>query len=121
MEQLQPVADEIRAVHPGDDVAHWRPYRRFSGRSSWPCAAYGLRPPRDRLVWDVGHQAYATNSNGPSELLPTINNMVVSAVLRRDNRSMPLLARATLSSSLSAALGMAIARDKKGDDYHVVA
>jgi len=59
MEQLQPVADEIRQYiletmsriggHTGASL----------GRSSWPLRCTTPSTHGDRLVWDVGHQAYA--------------------------------------------------------------
>src|SRR5205814_9798450 len=44
-----------------------------------------------------------------------------SDLLRRDESEYDTFGAGHASTSLSAALGMAIARDKKGEDYHVVA
>lgn len=84
---------------------------------------YAFDTPRDRLVWDVGHQAYAHKIlTGRRELLPTIKQYGgISGFLRRDESEYDTFGAGHASTSLSAALGMAIARDRKGEDYHVVA
>ena len=84
---------------------------------------YAFDTPKDRLVWDVGHQAYAHKIlTGRRELLPTIKQYGgLSGFLRRDESEYDTFGAGHASTSLSAALGMAIARDRKGDDYHVVA
>src|SRR5918992_21485 len=84
---------------------------------------YAFDTPRDRLVWDVGHQAYAHKIlTGRREQLPTIKQYGgLSGFLRRDESEFDTFGAGHASTSLSAALGMAIARDRKGDDYHVVA
>src|SRR5436305_9234380 len=84
---------------------------------------YAFDTPRDRLVWDVGHQAYAHKIlTGRRELLPTVKQYGgLSGFLRRDESEYDTFGAGHASTSLSAALGMAIARDKKGEDHHVVA
>ena len=84
---------------------------------------YAFDTPRDRLVWDVGHQAYAHKIlTGRRELLPTIKQYGgISGFLRRDESEYDTFGAGHASTSLSAALGMAIARDKKGEQHHVVA
>src|SRR5919204_2842156 len=84
---------------------------------------YAFDTPRDRLVWDVGHQAYAHKIlTGRRELLPTIKQYGgISGFLRRDESEYDTFGAGHASTSLSAALGMAIARDRKGEDHHVVA
>ncbi|MBC8030860.1 MAG: 1-deoxy-D-xylulose-5-phosphate synthase [Pyrinomonadaceae bacterium] len=84
---------------------------------------YAFDTPRDRLVWDVGHQAYAHKIlTGRRELLPTIKQYGgISGFLRRDESEYDTFGAGHASTSLSAALGMAIARDKKGENHHVVA
>jgi 1-deoxy-D-xylulose-5-phosphate synthase len=84
---------------------------------------YAFDTPRDRLVWDVGHQAYAHKIlTGRREQLPTIKQYGgISGFLRRDESEFDTFGAGHASTSLSAALGMAIARDKKGEDHHVVA
>jgi 1-deoxy-D-xylulose-5-phosphate synthase len=84
---------------------------------------YAFDTPRDRLVWDVGHQAYAHKIlTGRRDQLPTIKQYGgLSGFLRRDESEYDVFGAGHASTSLSAALGMAIARDKKGEDHHVVA
>jgi 1-deoxy-D-xylulose-5-phosphate synthase len=84
---------------------------------------YAFDTPRDRLVWDVGHQAYAHKIlTGRRDLLPTIKQYAgLSGFLRRDESDYDTFGAGHASTSISAALGMAIARDRKGEDHHVVA
>ncbi|HET6670542.1 MAG TPA: 1-deoxy-D-xylulose-5-phosphate synthase [Pyrinomonadaceae bacterium] len=84
---------------------------------------YAFDTPQDRLVWDVGHQAYAHKIlTGRRELLPTIKQYGgISGFLRRDESEYDTFGAGHASTSLSAALGMAVARDKKGQQHHVVA
>jgi 1-deoxy-D-xylulose-5-phosphate synthase len=84
---------------------------------------YAFDTPRDRLVWDVGHQAYGHKIlTGRRELLPTIKQYGgLSGFLRRDESEYDTFGAGHASTSLSAALGMAVARDRNGEDHHVVA
>ncbi len=77
----------------------------------------------DRLVWDVGHQAYAHKIlTGRRDLLPTVKQYGgISGFLRRDESEYDAFGAGHASTSLSAALGMAIARDRKGENHNVVA
>jgi 1-deoxy-D-xylulose-5-phosphate synthase len=84
---------------------------------------YVFDTPRDRLVWDVGHQAYAHKIlTGRRDQLHTIKQSGgLSGFLRRDESEYDTFGAGHASTSLSAALGMAVARDRKGDDFHVCA
>jgi 1-deoxy-D-xylulose-5-phosphate synthase len=84
---------------------------------------YAFDTPRDRLVWDVGHQAYAHKIlTGRRDLLPTVKQYGgLSGFLRRDESEYDTFGAGHASTSLSAALGMAVARDQAGEDHHVVA
>jgi 1-deoxy-D-xylulose-5-phosphate synthase len=124
LENLQPVADEIRQYI-------LETMSRIGGHTGASLGAielavalhYAFDTPRDRLIWDVGHQAYAHKIlTGRRELLPTIKQYGgISGFLRRDESEYDVFGAGHASTSLSAALGMAIARDKKGEDHHVVA
>jgi 1-deoxy-D-xylulose-5-phosphate synthase len=124
LESLQPVADEIR-------LYILETMSRIGGHTGASLGAielavalhYAFDTPRDRLVWDVGHQAYAHKIlTGRREQLPTIKQYGgISGFLRRDESEYDVFGAGHASTSLSAALGMAIARDKKGEDHHVVA
>jgi 1-deoxy-D-xylulose-5-phosphate synthase len=84
---------------------------------------YVFDTPRDRLVWDVGHQAYAHKIlTGRRDELHTIKQYGgLSGFLRRDESEYDTFGAGHASTSLSAALGMAVARDKKDEDFHVCA
>ena len=124
LDELQPVADEIRQYI-------LETMSRIGGHTGASLGAielavamhYAFDTPRDRLVWDVGHQAYAHKIlTGRRELLPTIKQYGgIIGFLRRDESEYDTFGAGHASTSLSAALGMAIARDRKGDHYHVVA
>ncbi|MFN2530760.1 MAG: 1-deoxy-D-xylulose-5-phosphate synthase [Pyrinomonadaceae bacterium] len=123
-DDLQTVADEIRKYI-------LETMARVGGHTGASLGAvelavalhYAFETPRDRLVWDVGHQAYAHKIlTGRREQLPTIKQYGgLSGFLRRDESDYDTFGAGHASTSLSAALGMAIARDRKSEDYHVVA
>jgi len=84
---------------------------------------YAFDAPRDKIIWDVGHQCY------PHKILTGRQNVFGS--LRQYNGMSGFPCRREseydvydtghASTALSAALGMSIARDKKKEDYNVVA
>jgi len=84
---------------------------------------YCLDTPRDQIVWDVGHQAYAhkiiTGRNDRFETLRRTGGL--SGFLRRDESEYDAFGAGHASTSISAALGMAKARDLAGEDYRVAA
>src|SRR5687768_6877895 len=84
---------------------------------------YVFDTPNDRLVWDVGHQAYAHKIlTGRRDELHTIKQPGgLSGFLRRDESEYDTFGAGHASTSISAALGMAVARDKKGENFHVCA
>jgi 1-deoxy-D-xylulose-5-phosphate synthase len=79
--------------------------------------------PRDLLVWDIGHQAYAHKLiTGRRERFATLKQRGgISGYLRRDESPYDAFGASHASTSISAALGMAVARHIKGEDFHVVA
>jgi 1-deoxy-D-xylulose-5-phosphate synthase len=84
---------------------------------------YCFDTPRDRLIWDVGHQAYSHKIiTGRRDRFPTVKqNGGLSGFLRREESEYDVFNAGHAGTSISAALGMAIARDLKGEDYDVVA
>jgi 1-deoxy-D-xylulose-5-phosphate synthase len=84
---------------------------------------YVFATPRDRIVWDVGHQAYGHKLlTGRRERFGTLRQLGgISGFPRRDESPYDAFGTAHGSTSISAAVGMAAARDLVGDDYHVVA
>ena len=79
--------------------------------------------PRDKVVWDVGHQAYTHKLlTGRREQFKTLRQYKgISGFTSRDESEYDAFGAGHASTSVSAALGMAIARDLSGDDYRVVA
>jgi len=79
--------------------------------------------PRDKIIWDVGHQAYThkllTGRRGSFTSLRKYGGL--SGFTTRDESEHDPFGAGHASTSISAALGMAIARDLSGDNYHVVA
>ncbi len=84
---------------------------------------YVLDTPRDRIVWDVGHQGYPHKIlTGRNARLGTIRQKDgLSGFLRRDESAYDTFGAGHAATSISAALGMATARDLKGEDYKVAA
>lgn len=79
--------------------------------------------PKDMLVWDIGHQAYVHKLvTGRRERFHTIRQFGgLSGYLRRDESEYDAFGASHASTSLSAALGMAVGRDLRGEDFKVVA
>jgi 1-deoxy-D-xylulose-5-phosphate synthase len=123
-DQLQQVADEIRQYI-------LETMSRIGGHTGASLGAielavalhYAFDTPHDRLVWDVGHQAYAHKIlTGRRDQLPSIKQYGgLSGFLKREESEYDTFGAGHASTSLSAALGMAIARDRKGETHHVCA
>ncbi|MEW6031299.1 MAG: 1-deoxy-D-xylulose-5-phosphate synthase [Bacillota bacterium] len=79
--------------------------------------------PRDRIIWDVGHQTYAHKLlTGRAERFNTLRQENgLSGFPRRSESPHDVFETGHASTSVSAALGIAAARDLKRDDYSVVA
>jgi 1-deoxy-D-xylulose-5-phosphate synthase len=79
--------------------------------------------PRDQIVWDVGHQAYPHKVlTGRNEELPTIRKRHgLAPFLRRDESEYDVFGAGHAGTSISAAVGMAAARDLRDEDFEVVA
>ncbi|WP_137125737.1 1-deoxy-D-xylulose-5-phosphate synthase [Roseomonas sp. HF4] len=79
--------------------------------------------PADRLIWDVGHQAYPHKIlTGRRDRIRTLRQGGgLSGFTRRSESEYDPFGAAHSSTSISAGLGMAVARDLKGDDRHVIA
>ncbi len=83
---------------------------------------YVFDTPRDRLVWDVGHQAY------PHKILTGRRSRIrtlrqgggLSGFTKRSESEYDPFGAAHSSTSISAGLGMAVARDLAGSDNNVV-
>ena len=84
---------------------------------------YVLNTPEDRIIWDVGHQSYAhkilTGRREGMARLRQFNG--ISGFPRRSESEYDAFGTAHSSTSISAALGMAVAAKTKGEDRTVVA
>ena len=79
--------------------------------------------PRDKIIWDVGHQSYVHKLlTGRRQDFASLRQYggLSGFTCRSESQHDPFGA-GHASTSVSAALGMAIARDLSGDDYHVIA
>ena len=79
--------------------------------------------PEDLLVWDIGHQAYVHKLlTGRRERFYTIRQFGgLSGYLRREESPYDVFGASHASTSISAALGLAAARDLQGQNYKVIA
>ena len=84
---------------------------------------YVLDAPADQLVWDVGHQTYAHKIlTGRKGRFPTIRTHGgLSGFPKRAESEYDCFDTGHASTSISAALGLAIARDLSGERYRVAA
>ena len=124
-EQLQQIADELRA-ETVDVVSTTGGHLGASlGVVELTVALHAVfDTPRDRLLWDVGHQAYPHKIlTGRRDRIRTLRQPGgLSGFTRRSESEYDPFGAAHSSTSISAGLGMAVAHDLKGQsDRHVVA
>jgi 1-deoxy-D-xylulose-5-phosphate synthase len=83
---------------------------------------YLFDTPRDRLLWDVGHQAYPHKIlTGRRDRIRTLRQGGgLSGFTKRAESEYDPFGAAHSSTSISAGLGMAVARDLKGQSHNVV-
>jgi 1-deoxy-D-xylulose-5-phosphate synthase len=84
---------------------------------------YVFNTPDDRVIWDVGHQAYPHKIlTGRRDRIRTLRKPDgLSGFTKRAESAYDPFGAGHSSTSISAGLGMAVARDLKGQDNHVVA
>src|SRR6058998_2535568 len=79
--------------------------------------------PRDKIIWDVGHQSYPhkllTGRAGRFDTLRSLDGL--RGYPAREESEHDPFGTCHGSTSISAALGFAVARDLKGEDHHVIA
>jgi len=122
--QLKPLADELRQF-----LLH--SVARTGGHLSSNLGTveltialhYVFNTPEDRLVWDVGHQTYPHKIlTGRRERMDTLRQLGgISGFPRRDESEYDTFGTAHSSTSISAALGMALAAHAKGEERRAVA
>jgi 1-deoxy-D-xylulose-5-phosphate synthase len=123
-EQLQPLADEVRqrlidvVSQTGGHIGAGLGVVELTVAL---CAAF--ESPRDKIVWDVGHQGYPWKIlTGRNDRLPTLRQAGgLSGFLRRSESEHDQFGAGHAGTGLSAAFGMAAARDLRGEDFKVVA
>ncbi|HKX94635.1 MAG TPA: 1-deoxy-D-xylulose-5-phosphate synthase [Methylibium sp.] len=84
---------------------------------------YVFDTPNDRIVWDVGHQTYPHKIlTGRRDRMGSLRQLGgISGFPRRDESEYDTFGTAHSSTSISAALGMALASKLKGEQRHCVA
>jgi 1-deoxy-D-xylulose-5-phosphate synthase len=84
---------------------------------------YAFHTPKDKVIWDVGHQAYAHKIlTGRGKAFHTIRQMGgISGFPKISESIYDAFGAGHSSTSISAAMGMVVARDLKGDDFKVIA
>ncbi len=84
---------------------------------------YVFNTPTDRIVWDVGHQTYAHKIlTGRREAMATLRQLGgISGFPRRSESEYDTFGTAHSSTSISAALGMAVAARNRGEQRHAIA
>jgi 1-deoxy-D-xylulose-5-phosphate synthase len=122
--QLKPLADELRA-YLLDSVSKTGGHLSSNlGTVELTIALhYVFNTPDDRIVWDVGHQTYPHKIlTGRRERMHTLRQLGgISGFPRRDESAFDTFGTAHSSTSISAALGMALAAKTKGENRHAVA
>ena len=123
-EQLRQLADELRA-ETIDAVSVTGGHLGASlGVVELTVAIHAIfDTPHDRLIWDVGHQAYPHKIlTGRRDRIRTLRQGGgLSGFTRRAESEYDPFGAAHSSTSISAGLGMAVARDLKGDERNVIA
>ena len=121
--QLEEIAREIREKHLQTVAASGGHLGPGLGVVELTLALYQtLDLDRDKVIWDVGHQAY------PHKLLTGRYNRFhtlrqkdgIAGYLKRCESKFDHFGAGHASTSISAGLGMALARDAKGEDFKVV-
>jgi 1-deoxy-D-xylulose-5-phosphate synthase len=84
---------------------------------------YVFDTPKDRVVWDVGHQSYTHKLlTGRRKTFHTLRtHKGISGFPNREESEYDTFNTGHASTSISAALGMACSRDLKGENYRVIA
>lgn len=124
IDQLQEIASQIREKHLQTVAASGGHLGPGLGVVELTLALYQtLDMDRDKVIWDVGHQAY------PHKLITGRYNRFhtlrqkdgIAGYLKRCENKFDHFGAGHASTSISAALGMALARDSKGEDFKTVA
>src|SRR5260370_10962734 len=123
-QELQPLADEVRqrvidvVPQTGGHIGAGLGVVELTVALLW-----AFDSPRDKIVWDVGHQGYPWKIlTGRNDRLATLRQVGgLSGFLRRTESPHDQFGAGHAGTALSAAFGMATARDLKHEDFKVVA
>ena len=121
---LQPLADEVRrrlievVSHTGGHIGAGLGVVELT-----VALCHSFDSPRDKIVWDVGHQGYPWKIlTGRNDGFPTLRQRGgLSGFLRRSESEHDQFGAGHAGTALSAAFGIAAARDLKREHYKVVA
>ncbi len=116
-EQLRPLADELRQCLIDNVSQTGGHFSSNLGTVELTLALhYVFNTPEDRVVWDVGHQAYVHKMlTGRRLRMPTLRQMGgLSGFPHREESPYDAFGTAHSSTSISAALGMAMAARQQG-------
>ena len=123
-EELSQIADELRAETVSTVSTTGGHLGAGLGVVELTVAIHAVfNTPRDKLVWDVGHQAYPHKIlTGRRDRIRTLRQGGgLSGFTKRDESEYDAFGAAHAGTSVSAAAGFAIARDLKKDDNNVIA
>ncbi len=123
-EQLRPLADEVRQRL--IDVVSSTGGHIGAGLGVVELTValvHAFESPRDKIVWDVGHQGYPWKVlTGRNARFPTLRQPGgLNGFLRRSESEHDMFGAGHAGTAVSAAYGMATARDLKDEHHHVVA
>ena len=124
IEQLRELCDEIRNYTIDTVTAVGGHLAPTLGAVELTVALhYVFNTPKDKLIWDVGHQAYAhkilTGRFGSMNTIRQFGGL--SGFLKRTESEYDVFGAGHASTSISAALGVAAARDQNNQDFKVSA
>lgn len=123
IDQLREIAEEIREKILKVTASNGGHLASSMGAVELSLALhYVFNTPSDRLVWDVGHQSYAHKLvTGRADRFETIRREGgLSGFLKRGESPYDAFGAGHASTAISAAVGMAAARDRLGEDYRVI-
>ena len=124
IEELKVLAHEIRDIILAKAAEHGGHLAPHLGVVELTLALhYVFDTDEDRLIWDVGHQTYAHKLvTGRRQEFHTIRRKGgLSGYPRRDESPYDAFGVGHSSTSISAALGMAVARDRQNQKHNVIA
>uniref|UniRef100_A0A7V4ANZ6 1-deoxy-D-xylulose-5-phosphate synthase n=4 Tax=Thermus tengchongensis TaxID=1214928 RepID=A0A7V4ANZ6_9DEIN len=124
LEELQALAEEIRSEIIRVTAQNGGHLASSLGAVELVLALHRVfQSPKDRILFDVGHQAYAHKLiTGRKDRFHTLRQEGgLSGFTKVSESEHDAITAGHASTSLAHALGMVLARDLKGEDYHVVA